>query len=184
MTVTAGRPGPHPLTDWDRQCGFGEGDDVVGARRREDEAALRLLGARPSWLEFLDHQYGPPPPPGELVAAIAEAVAGAEVVASPLGLFHEDHLMTARACYQVARKTRPPGGWFVYEDVIYRPVPGRTEQALSALRNDGFLLRDATFAEPAAKAAAVTAYPSQVRGLGRQMEDAERPERYWELAVR
>ena len=184
VTVTAGRPGPHPLTDWDRQCGFHEGDDVVGARRKEDEAALALLGAHPRWLGFLDRQYGPQPAHEELVAAITEVVAGAGMVASPLGLFHEDHLVIARACFEVARQTSPVAGWYLYEDVIYRPVAGRTEQAIAALENDGFVLSPTSFPEPAAKANAIQAYPSQVLGLGHQMEDAYRPERYWKLTVR
>ena len=182
--MTAGRPGPHQLTAWDRQCGFKQGDDAVGARRQEDEAALKLLGARPRWLDFLDRQYGPSPPHEELVAAIKEVIDGAEVVASPVGLFHPDHLMTTRACFEVARQTRSRGGWFLYEDVIYRPVAGRTEHAIAALENDGFVLQEATFPEPAAKAAAVAAYTSQVRGLRDQIDDASRPERYWRLDVR
>jgi len=183
VTVTAGRPAPHPLTDWDRKCGFGEGDDVVGARRKEDEAALRLLGARPRWLEFLDHQYGPAPASEAVVKAIAEAIEGADVVASPLGLFHEDHVLTARACSKVARHTVPLVRWLIYEDAIYRDTPGRTEDALRDLRNDGFVPRDATFPEPAEKVKAMLCYPSQVRGLGRLLDDAYRPEHYWELAV-
>ena len=179
-----GKPGPHPLTDWDRQCGFTEGDDVVGERRLEDEAALKLLGARPRWLDFLDRQYGPSPTHDELVAAITEAVTGADTVASPLGLFHPDHLITANACFEVARKALPEVRWFLYEDVIYRPQAGLTAQAVEWLENYGFVLKDASFPEPPAKAKAIDAYPSQVRGLGRQMEDAYRPERYWELALR
>jgi len=183
--VTAGRPAPRPaLTEWDRRSGFVEGEDVVGARRKEDEAALTLLGARPRWLDFLDHQYGPPPPYEEVVSAIAAAIEGADVVASPLGLFHEDHVLTARACYEVARHTVPRAAWLVYEDAIYRATRGRTEDALRDLRNDGFVLRAATFREPAEKREAVRCYRSQIRGLGRLLKDAYRPERYWELAVR
>lgn len=184
VTVTAGRPGPHPLTDWDRVCGFQDGDDVVGARRVEDDAALSLLGARPRWLEFLDHQYGPPPPHGQLVAAVLDAIDGADVVASPLGLFHEDHVLTAAACFEVARGLMLRTRWVVYEDAIYRAVAGRTEHALAELRNDGLVLRETAFAEPAKKGTAVRAYPSQVRGLGSLLDDAYRPERYWELDVR
>jgi len=52
------------------------------------------------------------------------------------------------------------------------------------LRNDGFVPRAATFPEPREKLQAIRCYASQVRGLGRLLEDAYRPERYWELAVR
>src|SRR6266581_7610552 len=110
--------GPQPpLTDWDRKCGSGDGDDV-----------------------------------------------------------------TARACYEVARHTVPKRRWLVYEDVIYRSTSGRTEDALRDLRNDGFVPRAATFPEPPEKLKATVCYPSQLRGLGRLLEDAYRPERCWELA--
>lgn len=180
VTVAAGRPGPHPLTDWDRRCGFGEGEDVVGARRLEDEAALNLLGARPVWLEFLDGQYGPPPPHAELVAAVEGAMDGAATVASPLGLFHNDHVVTARACYDVAR-ARNGVGWLVYEDAIYRATPGRTEEALAALKADGFSLREVDVPGSPVKREAIDCYPSQVLGLAGLLDDAYRPERYWSL---
>ena len=182
VTVAAGRPGPHPLTDWDRRCGFGEGDDVVGARRREDEAALMVLGARPMWLDFLDGQYGPPPPHAELVTAIERAMDGATNVASPLGLFHNDHVLTASACFDVARSQNTVS-WLIYEDAIYRATPGRTEEALAALKVRGFTLRDVDIPESPAKRQAVERYPSQVRGLAGLLEDAYRPERYWSLDV-
>ena len=183
VTVTAGKPGPHALTDWDRRCGFRQGDDVVGERRREDEDALALLGALPVWLDFLDHQYGPSPAEVDLATALEAAVAGADVVASPLGLFHEDHVMTAAACFALAR-TRPATAWVVYEDAVYRPVVGRTDAALATLRRDGFVLTEVDVAEAANKKAAIARYTSQVRGLGDLLVDAYRPERYWSLAVR
>jgi LmbE family N-acetylglucosaminyl deacetylase len=183
VTVTAGRPGPHALTDWDRRCGFAQGDDVVGARRGEDQAALALLGARPVWLDFLDRQYGASPSHADLVAAIGRAVEDAAMVASPLGLFHEDHLLTAGACFDVARARRDVR-WVVYEDAIYRPVAGRTDQALAALRADGFVLRDVTYPEAPAKGEAIRRYPSQLRGLADLLADAYRPERYWSLNVK
>ena len=183
LTVTAGRPGPHPLTDWDRRCGFEQDDDVIGARRREDEEAVALLGARPVWFDFLDRQYGPSPAQSDLVEALEPAIAGAGLVASPLGLFHEDHVMTAAACFAIAR-AKPETSWLVYEDAIYRPVAGRTDAALAALREDcGFVLTELEVGEAANKKAAVACYTSQLRGLGDLLADAYRPERYWSLAV-
>ena len=44
--------------------------------------------------------------------------------------------------------------------------------------------RDATFAEPVEKVKATLCHRSQVRGLGRLLDDAYRPERYWGLAIR
>src|SRR3954463_16054315 len=42
---------------WDALCGFQSGEDVVAARRIEDKAALDVVGAQQSWLDFADHQY-------------------------------------------------------------------------------------------------------------------------------
>src|ERR1700690_1207790 len=59
ITVLAGRPTPYPdvVTTWDAAGGFATGDDVVGARRQEDLAAMASLGAEPVWLDFPDRQY-------------------------------------------------------------------------------------------------------------------------------
>jgi LmbE family N-acetylglucosaminyl deacetylase len=187
VTVTAGTPPPHPLTDWDRICGFAEGDDVSGARRSEDEAALKHLGARPAWLDFLDRQYMGGEPPARFDVALAiEAVlrdGGAELVASPLGLGHPDHIVTAAACFDVARRLREPA-WILYEDAIYRRNEDLAAEALSRLSADGYVLEPVPVAASAGKRAAVESYRSQVRGLGELLSDAFRPERYWKVVAR
>lgn len=188
ITVMAGRPGSHPLTEWDRTAGFAEGDDVVGRRQEEDEAALKQLGALPVWLEFLDGQYGQPPSRLEIADAIQEVIlnTGASVVASPLGLVHEDHVMTASAGLEVAR--RMPGlRWLVYEDAIYRATSGKTEEALARVRDAGLVLEEAVRTFPPAgdfKRAAIDCYPSQLKALGDRWRDALEPERYWTVVAR
>ena len=181
VTVTAGRPGPHPLTDWDRQCGFAEGDDVVGARRREDQSALALLGATPRWLDFLDRQYadGKPPDAAEVASALRPIVELGALFASPLGLVHPDHVAVAAACVRLR-----PARWIVYEDALYRAKAGETEAAVAALRNHRLDLERVDVPEAPAKRSAVASYTSQVRGLGELLEDAYRPERYWSLEFR
>ena len=59
VTVFGGPPAqyPDPPSEWDALGGFRAGDDVVALRREEDVAALKVLDARPLWLEFVDHQY-------------------------------------------------------------------------------------------------------------------------------
>jgi LmbE family N-acetylglucosaminyl deacetylase len=187
VTVTAGKPGPHPLTDWDRKCGFAEGDDVIGARRSEDEAALRHLGARPAWLDFLDRQYmgGDPPSRFDVALAIEAAVraADADLVASPLGFGHPDHVVTAAACLDVARRRRR-SAWLLYEDAIYRVNEDLAAEALSRLAADGFVVERLAVAAGAGKRAAVESYRSQVQGLGDLLNDAFRPERYWKVVAR
>jgi LmbE family N-acetylglucosaminyl deacetylase len=184
VTVTAGVPPPHALTGWDQACGFGEGDDVVGARRREDEAALARLGAVPRWLDFLDRQYagGASPDPPAVAAALADVIEGegAGLVALPLGLQHPDHLATAAACHEVARQM-PSVRWIVYEDAIYRRDAGATEQALRALGEAGFTLEALEVPRDGRKGEAVACYTSQLKGLGDLVQDAAGPERYWVL---
>lgn len=176
-TVTAGRPGPHPLTDWDRKCGFADGYDVVGVRREEDRAATAVLDAMPVWFDFLDRQYGPTASASDVASALEELLTAAapEVVAVPLGLFHPDHLMTATAWREVAGR-RKDLRWIVYEDAIYRPLV--RERGV-----EGFELRDVEVPpiDPGRKRDAVACYATQVRGLGDLLLDAYEPERYWML---
>jgi LmbE family N-acetylglucosaminyl deacetylase len=187
VTVTAGKPPPHALTDWDGRCGFAEGDDVIGARRNEDQAALKHLGARPLWLDFLDRQYmgGETPARFDVATAIEEALrdGAADIVASPLGLGHPDHLVTAAACFDVARRMREVT-WVLYEDAIYRRNEELAAETLARLSADGFVLEPMQVAEGAHKRAAVESYGSQVKGLGDLLDDAFRPERYWNVVAR
>ena len=181
VTVTAGRPPPGPITDWDRRCGFHQGDDVVGARRAEDERALRHLDARPVWLDFLDHQYHPSAPLEAVVAALEEAIAGFDLVASPLGLGHEDHLLTAVACEDLRRR-HPEKRWILYEDVIYRMTVGGTDERLTRLRSEGFDFSPLrVVSADGLKRETIAEYASQVIGLGELLRDAHRPERYWTM---
>ena len=184
VTVTAGKPPPHhPLTDWDRQCGFAESDDVVGARRAEDEAALAQLGSRPVWLDFLDRQYRDETSAQPGVACAIEAILrdrAPEMIASPLGLSHPDHLVTAAACLDVARGKRAVT-WVIYEDAIYRALAGSTDEALARLKHHRFALRPMEVSATARKGAAIDCYSSQLIGLGELIRDAYRPERYWSV---
>lgn len=183
LTITAGRPGRHVLTDWDARCAFSEGDDVVGVRRLEDEAAMKVLGTRAAWLEFLDHQYAPPSSATQLAAAIEDAVAPFDQIASPLGIGHDDHVLVATACLEVARR-QPKKRWILYEDVIYRRTVGGTDQAIENLRAQGFGVETAAFqVDVDVKRAAIASYTTQVRGLGELLEDAYQPERYRRIRV-
>jgi len=183
VTVVAGRPGPHELTDWDRQCGFGPDDDVMGARREEDAAAVRVLGASPVWLEFLDRQYAhdwASPRPDEVASALRPLAGEASLVASPLGMLHPDHVAVGQACYAVARAI-PDVRWVVYEDAIYRATDGASGEATARLISAGFTLKELAIPPAERKREAIACYTSQVKGLGGLLEDAYRPERYWEL---
>lgn len=183
VTVIAGRPGPHEVTDWDRRCGFGPNDDVIGARRDEDAAAVRMLGAVPMWLDFLDRQYmsdWSSPKPADVAAALRPLAATADLVASPLGMLHPDHVAVAEACFNVAR-AMPDVRWVVYEDAIYRATHGATDEATARLAVAGLSLEPMEVRPTSLKREAVARYTSQVIGLGELLDDAKRPERYWDL---
>lgn len=184
VTVVAGRPGPHELTDWDAKCGFGDDDDVMGARRQEDAAALAHLGgARPLWLDFLDRQYAPDwssPDPNEVADSIRPLINDAGLVVSPLGLLHPDHVAVAAACIQVARSL-PSLPWILYEDAIYRATTGASDAATAQLRRAGLYIEPFEIAPAARKREAIECYSSQLQGLADLVVDAYRPERYWTL---
>lgn len=178
------------VTPWDAACGFAPGDDVVAARRAEDREALALLRATPVWLDFPDAQYGPSPRVETLAEALARVLDDVRPVATfvPLGLFHSDHRLAADAALHLAR-AQPAARWFVYEDALYRRIPGLSDAALAALEAAGLRLADAGAATPPPcaelKRRAVECYRSQLKGFatpGRSgHDDCFAPERYWRL---
>lgn len=167
-TVFAGRPRPlPPLTEWDRLAGYGEGDDVVAARRREDARAMAVLGARPVWLEHLESQYGRAPDAGEVADSIEGALdaSGASSALVPLGLFHADHVLAHEACLRVAAR-RPGLRWLAYEDAIYRRVDDQLERRLESLARRGLRPRRLRRVRGGdAKWRAMACYISQLRAL-------------------
>ena len=199
VTVMAGVPSPRPLSDWDRLCGFVDGDDVVALRRKEDEAALRILDARPVWLSFLDDQYEALMD-GTAIADKIERISaslqrevassGCERVVSPLGIHHRDHVITALAALKVARRN-PTMPWLVYDEAPYRNAamfPGEQTQVLACVRAAGFQLDRASpnvEATEQRKRDAIACYASQLKGLGEQLvADAYNAETFWTVVRR
>jgi LmbE family N-acetylglucosaminyl deacetylase len=192
VTVFAGRPpSGAPLTRWDAASGFRDGDDVVGARRAEDRAALAALDARPVWLRFRDRQYGPPPAPDRVTAALGRVLAAVrpDAVVLPLGLYHSDHRLASEA----ALALRPAGGggrWFVYADAIYRAHPGDpVGERLGHLAAAGLVTRlvgGAGRRHLGRKRQAAACYRSQIRALAAPghpgWADALGPEQLWQLS--
>ena len=130
VTVFGGPPEryPDPPSEWDALGGFVAGDDVVAVRRDEDTAALAVLGARPHWLEFVDHQYLAPEARAtadEVAPALASVVDAVQptVVVLPLGLANPDHVVTHDAGIRLAAQRRELA-WFAYEDAGYKHIPG------------------------------------------------------------
>lgn len=197
VTVFAGTPeAGHPLTEWDRACGFAAGDDVMARRRDEDRAALSLLGAEPRWLDFLDGQYRADPTSDSIeeIASKLEAIIEerhGSPIAIPLGLFHSDHLIVHEASMRVFRR-HPRRSWHAYEDSLYRSVPDVMDARREGLRRVGLRFqRVQPRSNPAraeAKRRAVDCYASQLQGLGAagllDRGDTVAPEGLWRIARR
>lgn len=189
VTVFAGLPADGGMrTDWDRRCGFASAREAVLARREEDRAALALLGGEPCWLDFGDSQYGAP--------ATASAVAGAlspllerqgedDAFVFPLGLFHSDHRLVHEACMAAWRRHPRPA--LLYEDALYRGIPGLQQQRLAELLRLGLQLtpaKEKPVEAAATKARAVQCYASQLRAFGPDgYDDTARPERRWRFEI-
>ena len=190
VTIFAGfPPAGAPLTPWDRECGFGEGDDVIALRRHEDRAALDSLGAAAIQLDFRDDQYGEPRTPRVIAGALAEIVVpeARSAVQGPLGLFQSDQRRSSDASLALFDRfaTR---AWHVYEDAIYRCIPGAVDERTRVLAERRFVFerRSPAMARDAAarKRHAVGCYLSQLRALCTRNAhgDVLAPERHWALS--
>lgn len=190
VTVFAGSPpADAPLTRWDRECGFEDGDDVMDLRRGEDRAALDRLSATPIWLDFRDDQYGEARTAQAIADALAQAVerAQASAIHVPLGLFHSDHRRASDAAFALVDRFASLA-WHVYEDAVYRRIAGAVDERMQLLRERGFVLeRCAPALEHAAgarKREAVACYRSQLLALGTRSahDDMHAPEGHWRVS--
>ncbi len=200
ITVLAGRPTPYPdeVTAWDAASGFATGDDVVGARRQEDLAAMASLGAEPVWLDFPDHQYvdlDDQPTAADVAPVLEAAVMDARPTAVflPMGLAHPDHVLTHEAGLLVrdGLPADPVGPeWFCYEDAGYKHLPGMLARRIATLFARGLWPTPAVVPirpDMEAKRAAIQRYASQVGPLERDLHLSEQlaaavPEQYWRLS--
>jgi len=191
VTVCAGRPPADvPLTEWDQAAGFRPGDDVMGMRRAEDQAALTLLAAHPIWLDFCDSQYGRSPSVEAVMKTLHEIVraANAKTIVLPLGLFHSDHVLTHQATL-LLRRRHSRLSWFIYADALYRQLPGLIEGRVKECVSRGLALQPVEFPVNTVsnrKQAAVNCYRSQLQALatpGRPgYADTASQEMFWRLA--
>jgi LmbE family N-acetylglucosaminyl deacetylase len=197
ITVFAGNPPayPTPQREWDRQSGFAPGDDVMAARRVEDERALGVLGAAPHHLDFVEYTYNPgdkPVRPAVIAPVLRDAIEShsPSAVFAPFGLANPDHDVVHRAAMQVHAELGDAYAWFCYEDSGYKHIPGllawRVAQLFKA-RNWPTPVCPRVDPTTARKMQAVDCYPSQLLAL----EDdwrisaklaAPAPEQYWRLA--
>lgn len=186
LTVFGGFPDEYgALTEWDASCGFGDGDDVVAMRRVEDGAAASHLGAAARWLDFVDSQYRSQTPSAADIADRIASVAieiGADTIAMPLGIQHEDHRLAHDACALLLREqSELARTWVAWVDIPYRLwFADQVTERLESLRQQGFQLAPSEVAMTDAKRAALEEYASQAKGLGaRAMENATQPEQLY-----
>jgi LmbE family N-acetylglucosaminyl deacetylase len=196
VTLFGGRPAAYPgtPTEWDALGGFTSGDDVVALRREEDRAAMDALGARPHWLDFVDHQYLAPDERASakdvavaLEAAIDELHPTA--VFLPMGLANPDHVVTHEAGMLLA-PPRDDITWFAYEDSGYKHIPGMLAWRIAKLFASDLWptpMVVPNVPDVDRKRAAIECYKSQLGPLNRDHALAERigsavPEQHWLLA--
>lgn len=196
---TALPPDATLVTDWDRRCGFIDADQAMSARALENTRALACLGAHGIDIGFLDDQYADKPPSSaELLSDTLAAVVLAHqpgAVFMPLGLFHQDHILTSDAVLSTCPRF-PAVQWYAYADIPYCKRSELVQERLTALTRRGINAQKKrgllSFGSPHAvseqeasrrKRAAVGAYRSQLKGL--TYPDAAPilgiPEQYWQL---
>jgi LmbE family N-acetylglucosaminyl deacetylase len=92
LTVLAGDPSSsEPAGAWDARAGFRTAGEAAAARRVEDERACALVGARPEWLPFDDHQYEQSADDDDIRGAVIDAIGDRRAVLPGFPLRHEDH---------------------------------------------------------------------------------------------
>jgi LmbE family N-acetylglucosaminyl deacetylase len=202
-TVHAGNPGDGRLSEWDRDCGFVEGDDPVARRREEDRAALELVGARPWHMDFLDRPYRDGRAADEGGVIRAEDVAGelADLVHElsptraliPMGLLHPDHELTHEAGSLLLHSSPELEIW-AYMDLPYGLAhPQLVTSRLENLQQRGLRARRVTVDAPLqadVKRDATACYASQVdavrNDLGREAWERTfsfGSEQFWRVTV-
>jgi LmbE family N-acetylglucosaminyl deacetylase len=185
------------VTWWDALGGFQPGEDVVAARRFEDEKALAVLGAAQRWLDFNDHQYdeGGPAKARPGAADIAEALDALLVaeaptaVVVPMGLANPDHVLTHDACRLVI-DARPDWAWFAYAEAGYEHIPGILAWRIGRLMKSGLwptpapvVADDGLAAKRAALECYVTQLPPLAEDWGYDVTSNPRiSESFWRLA--
>jgi LmbE family N-acetylglucosaminyl deacetylase len=140
VTLFAGIPQNRDMvTGFDTSSGFDNAAQAVLTRRAEDQAALRLLHARPVWFDFADNQYGEPADPTAIedkLMAVA-AVVSPTLLIGPLGLVHPDHHAT-RSAYEALVAATGIEAW-IYEDLPSRVLwPEAVPDALAWWRSAGY----------------------------------------------
>jgi LmbE family N-acetylglucosaminyl deacetylase len=184
VTAFAGRPADGRFSVWDEST-FLPGQDPMTIRQEEDRQALRVLGASPIHLAFLDEGYGDSPAVEEIAQSLAEQVdlKSPSTVLVPLGLMHADHERVGAAS-RLLITDRPHIRWIVYGDLPYRlEHPESSTERRREVETQGLRLttvRLPTNGRRFLKLQAIRQYGSQIKPLGwKRVIRCLAPERYW-----
>jgi len=190
MTLFAGFPSPpySPLARELHQL-WGLGEDPVGARRREDEAALAQLGATARHAGFLDAVYRPGRSGwqatdecaddalvrAQLALAIRDALTPApDLVLTAAGIGgHIDHVLTRDAVLAECRDAAVPVD--LWQDLPYAGTASAVPALAPGVRLAAGRPVVASEAAWRAKTAAVRCYASQLGMLWPEHPDIARP---------
>jgi LmbE family N-acetylglucosaminyl deacetylase len=212
LIVTAFSAGPRPVIpvpDWDRGCGFVDGDDVMARRREEDDSAAAELRATTAQLGLWDLQYrfGPYGFSGDDRGDLAEGISAFESIVRrehhrvwfvPVGLRHTDHILTSEIALMTAQQVG--GQWALYSELPYRLELYARLEGLSlswtAQREQEVLTQWSSIRPEVAqvlapsgleqnKSRAIDHYKSQLRLLNGELVDQSRTaaERCWRLSA-
>ena len=167
VTVFAGNPEcTRPAGPYDRRCGFLSAGEAAASRRREDETACALVGAKPVWLPFGGIQYDRVNDADAVWTALEPHVNRAQILLLPgFPLVHRDHLWVTQLMLERAPKKSQIG--FYAEQPYAHSLQATHERRdfVADLRVQWASLY-AGLAERFTKGQACRAYWSQFRTLG------------------
>jgi LmbE family N-acetylglucosaminyl deacetylase len=172
-TVFAGdAPADQPLSQWDRDCGFSDGVNVMEQRRNEERVAARRLGAIAIWgQDLLEGYRSSGPDLDAMVHALSRTIEeiGPTTILSPLGLQHNDHVAVASTTKVLIADPRCSDiAWYLYADKPYADLrPGLVRARLTQLRSDGLRVRKVNLPWRMRRGdlGAIRSYASQLQGL-------------------
>jgi hypothetical protein len=202
LTVFGGGPARiRRLSRWDRASGFSRGDDVVGTRVAEDAHACGLVGATPLPLGHWDSQYRNAkqrysgPTGQDLAHAIARTfddalklpgpAYGAATWAVPVGIGHDDHVLTSETALTWAMGCGQHLEIILYEELPYAAEhPHERSGAFERVRKLGYHVEPMPVDVPPGvdKSVVVKSYKTQLAPLGRGAQLAiDTPEAFYRL---
>jgi len=192
VTVLAGAPNENHEGYNSRSTGEHFAPNAVKRRRAEDADAMSLLSSKFEWLDFFDGDYADEGPRVDSDHAIREEILRVlrkerpVSVVSPLGLYHEDHVLVSDVCLEIAREGEFE--WYLYMDMPYGlAIPRTVSQRLAMVEERVDLEGLEPFSgNPDIKHVSMKRYVSQYRPTMRSHRKGfkaamKAPERYWRV---